>query len=229
MNLIKLSLLPIMMLVFLNSMTVTAQEAEYKWNIGGDLGISGYLGEYSGTTPFSKPGFSFAVHGSYIYDVRWQFSANISLSGASGSVKSIKGAYPQQAKSSFTAFTTQIDAMAEFNFLPYGIGETYKGLKRWTPFIGAGIGVVAAKPDGESLIIAPELPLAIGVRYKFKPRFDLYARFTITKTFSDKVDGADGLYGIKSDWFKNTDWLCAFSIGISYEFGQRCQTCHYVE
>jgi hypothetical protein len=71
--------------------------------------------------------------------------------------------------------------------------------------------------------------MGVGVKYKLKPRWNLAAEFTMTKVFGDKVDGLSDLTGIKSSFIKNTDWYSLLSVSISYEFGLRCATCHYVE
>ena len=73
--------------------------------------------------------------------------------------------------------------------------------------------------------------MAFGVRYKLKERINLHAEFSMTKIFSDKVDGPDlaDLNRIETDFFRNTDWVSRIVIGISYEFGKRCETCHYVD
>ena len=45
------------------------------------------------------------------------------------------------------------------------------------------------------------------------------------------IDGKDlsDLATIKSSFLKNNDWYSRFTVGISYEFGKRCETCHYVD
>lgn len=206
-----------------------AQEADYKWSGGLKVGMAGYLGEYSGSTPFSSPGFTASTTWSYQHDVRWSFSANAGFSVVKGSASSISGAYPSGIPDSFTASVFDLSFRAEFNFFPYGIGETYKSLRRWSPYLAAGLGIVGAKAKGASFSVAPEIPFAIGVRYKVKPRFNLMAEIGFAKTFSDMLDGVKDIYGIKSEWFKNTDWTASFTIGFTYEFGERCATCHYVD
>ncbi len=37
------------------------------------------------------------------------------------------------------------------------------------------------------------------------------------------------LYQIESSFIKNTDWYSNIQISVTYEFGERCQTCHYVD
>lgn len=53
----------------------------------------------------------------------------------------------------------------------------------------------------------------------------------MTKAFADHMDSAQlsDLNQIKTAFYKNTDWYSRLSVGISYEFGKRCSTCHYVD
>ena len=73
--------------------------------------------------------------------------------------------------------------------------------------------------------------MAFGVRYKLKERLNIYAEFSMTKIFSDKVDGNQllDLNGVKTNFVKNTDWVSRLAVGVTYEFGKRCETCHYVD
>lgn len=206
-----------------------AQEADYKWDIGMHAGMAGYLGEYNGSNMFSSPGACVAITGHYIYDTRWSFSANADFSYLNGSVSNISGDYPTALSDNFSAVVSEVDFRAEFNFFPYGIGETYKGLRRWSPYLAAGIGIVVAKPKGGDLTLAPEIPIAFGIRYKLNKRFNLMAEISLTKTFTDLIDNAKDIYGIESAWVKNTDWTSSLTVGFTYEFGERCATCHYVD
>lgn len=73
--------------------------------------------------------------------------------------------------------------------------------------------------------------MGFGVKYKLSPRLNLGMEFTMTKAFTDKLDGPilNDLTGIKTSFVKNTDWYSRLTIGITYEFGERCETCHYVD
>ena len=206
-----------------------SQEADYRFAVGAKLGMGGYLGEYGASNPFARPGFTGGFTGSYNLDVRWNFSANIMISSLSGNASKVSGFFPENINQSFSATSGEIYFRAEFNFLPYGIGETYKGLKRVTPYVAAGVGVIMAKPAGLNMTAAPELPLAVGARFKLKERLNIFAEVSFTKTFADGIDGADDIYGVRSSWFKNTDWTASLTVGLTYEFGKRCATCHYVD
>lgn len=203
-----------------------AQEVLYKWSVGGAVGIAGYFGEYGSKGIFSHPGYALSVLGRYIYDARWEFGADVSLNSVRGSLSDVY-ALPSDMPQKFNANVYALDFGAEFNFFPYGIGETFKNLRSWTPYVGAGIGLAGAKASGVSFKVTPELPLIAGVKIKINDRVNAKVGLRFAKTFTHGIDGISGVYGVSRDWFKGTDWVMSLQAGISYEFGERCPTCHY--
>lgn len=219
-------LLPIF-LVLAVYLTSTAQSSPYKFDLGGGMGMSGYIGE-AASTPFKKPGFTAHAGMRFFPDVRWAFRGVLGVTTLSGDTKDMNNVIPDFSDVTFSTTVFSVDAKAEFNFLPYGIGETYKKLSRWSPYLTVGVGACIASSGGNAPF-ALTLPMGFGVKYKLKPRLNLDAEFSMTKVFSDKVDGdkLNDLTGIKTAFYKNTDWVSKISVGITYEFGERCETCHY--
>lgn len=218
--------------LILSIMTVdkaSAQEAAYRWEVGANTGLSGYLGDYNQSNPLAHPGARLAVWGSHILDARWSFRLQAGVSGISGNSDGIGGALPADAVMKFRSTLGDLTARAEFNFLPFGEGETFKHLSRWTPYVAAGVGMVVAVPRGANVTVAPLVPMALGVKVRLKPRLNLWGEFSMAKSFTDGLDGNADLYGIKGSWLKNTDWMSILSVGVSYEFGERCPTCHYYD
>ncbi len=204
--------------------------APYKWDVGVSLGMSGYIGDANVANPFRHPGFTADVAGRYIIDTRWALRGSFTTLGLSGNTADMSNVLPDGAQYEFTSQVYDLTVRGEFNFFPYGIGETYKRLRRWTPYLALGLGVSLASSGGNTAV-APSIPMAFGFRYKLRERLNLMAEFSMTKVFSDHVDGADlaDLNLIKTSFYKNTDWFSRITVGISYEFGKRCETCHYVD
>lgn len=208
----------------------TAQSTPYKFDLGVELGLSGYIGDANGSNIFAHPGFDGELSFRYLPDTRWAIRGVFSTFGLSGNTADMKNVLPEQAQYSFTSRVYDLSARAEFNFLPYGIGETYKRLHRWTPYLVLGIGVSLSSSSGHTAV-APTLPMGAGIKFKLKERINLGVEFTMTKAFGDHVDGPDlaDLNQIKTEFYKSTDWYSRLTVGISYEFGKRCETCHYVD
>lgn len=206
----------------------SAQESTYKFDMGGQIGMSGYIGDASSSI-FSHPGFAAGLTFRYLPDVRWALRSMVNVMTISGDTNGMDDVFPGGANYNFKATVVDLQERIEFNFFPYGIGETYKRLRRWTPYLAAGIGVSMSMCDGDNNI-GFNIPMAFGVKYKARPRLNLALEFSMTKVFSDHMDGPlSDLHQIKSSFARNTDWYSNISFSVTYEFGERCATCHYVD
>ncbi len=219
-----------LLLVMLLPAAVRAQSAPYKFDFGVQLGMSGYLGDANRASLMKHPGFDGELSFRYIPNTRFAIRGVMSVLGLSGDTADMDNVLPGGANYSFTSTVYDLGARGEFNFFAYGIGETYKRLKRWTPYLTLGIGVAMSSSGGKTSV-APTLPMGAGIKFKLKERINLGLEFTMTKAFGDKFDGPvlNDLNGIKTAFYKDTDWYSRLTIGISYEFGKRCETCHYVD
>lgn len=215
-------------LLALGASRLSAQEETYRFDIGGQIGMAGYLGDASSSI-FAHPGFSGGVSFRYLPDARWAVRTLLNVHSLSGDTSDMDDVLPESGEYSFKSTAYDLGGRIEFNFFSYGIGETYKKLRRWSPYLTLGIGVTLATCDGESNL-GFNIPMGVGFKYKLKERLNLGLEFTMTKVFSDHVDGAlSDLYQIKSSFLKNTDWYSNISVSLTYEFGKRCATCHYVD
>lgn len=201
--------------------------ASYRFDIGGGIGMSGYLGDANGSNIFHKPGFAANLQGRYLFNERTAIRAQLTGMSLSGSTADFDNYLPGGRDYSFSAFAADLSVRGEFNFFPYGIGETYRRLRRFTPFLAIGLGATVSSCGGFTAG-ALSLPMTAGIKYKISRRLNLIADFTMTKVFGDKLDGAElaDLTTIKSSFIKNTDWHSAIQVSLSYEFGPRCVVCN---
>jgi hypothetical protein len=208
----------------------SAQDAPYKFDFGVELGMSGYIGDANQSSILKHPGFDGEVSFRYLPNTRWAFRGVLSTFNLSGDTSEMENVLPNGEEFSFKSQVYDLGARVEFNFFGYGIGETYKRLRRWTPYLTLGVGVCMSSCDG-STAFAPNIPMGAGLKFKLKERLNLSVEFTMTKAFGDHVDGPElsDLTHIKSSFLKNNDWYSRFTVGLSFEFGKRCETCHYVD
>ena len=212
--------------MLLVAMTATAQQ--YKYETGGTLGVSGYLGDVNNSNLFRHPGITGGGLFRYIHNSRWAFKANLNYASISGNSKDIELQFPEQEQFSFSSSLIDLGLTAEFNFLNYGRGPLYKKYKPITPYMVAGVGFVFAISNGHNQA-SFTVPIGIGVKYKYKDRLNLGFEFTMRKEFSDRIDGLSDLFGIKHSFAKNTDWYSFAMFSVSYSFGKRCIKCNYIE
>lgn len=213
-------------------MTAQTQESveTYKFDIGGGIGMSGYLGDANESSLFAHPGV--ALNGSfrYLINTRWTIRGMLTAASLNGSTADMDNVLPENRIYDFSSWIYDLGGRVEFNFFNYGIGESYKHLCRISPYLSLGLGVSMASTEGKSYV-AMTLPMGFGVKYKLRPRVNLGLEFCMTKVFGDHIDSPElsDLYQIKSSFLKNTDWYSTLMLSISYEFGKRCVTCHRID
>lgn len=212
---------------FYGMLPATAQE-DYRFDIGAGIGMTGYLGDANSSNLYSQPGFDAEVLFRYILNPRLNFKTNLYIGTLGGNTAKMENVMPDGQNFKFNTTFYELGETVEFHFFNYGMGETYRKLKRWTPYIAAGIGVTAWNADSK-FGAAFTIPVGFGFKYKPALRWNLGLEFLMKKTFTDRLDGAhlSDPYGIKSDFMKNTDWYSTLTLTISYEFSKRCAVCHY--
>ena len=215
-------------LVALAAATPARAQEDYRFDIGGGIGMSGYLGDANPTALWSHPGFDAELLFRYMANPRWAFKTGFYVTTLSGDTKKMQDVLPDGEHYSFSTTVYELGEMAEFNFFNYGMGESYRKLRRFSPYITAGLGFNLWNADG-STGFALGIPFGIGLKYKPSRRLNLGVEFLMKKVFTDRLDSkslADP-YNIKSSFMKNTDWYSTLTFTISYEFSKRCEVCNY--
>lgn len=217
----------IILLLPLFRANLSAQE-DFRFDIGGGLGMTGYLGDANTSNMWSSPSWDAELLFRYIMNPRWALKTNFFIGGLSGNTAKMTNILPEGNDYKFTTTFYELSELAEFNFFNYGMGETYRKLKRISPYIAGGLGVTMWSVGGKTGA-AFTIPFGIGVKYKPSRRVNLGVEFLMKKTFADRLDGAplDDPLGIKSSFMKNTDWYSTLTFTVSYEFSKRCAVCNY--
>lgn len=209
------------------SLPLAAQE-DYRFDIGAGIGMTGYLGDANNANLYQNPGWDAEILFRYIYNPRFNFKTNFYVGSLRGDSSQMSDVFPTHESYKFSTIFYELGETVEFHFFNYGMGETYRRLKRWTPYIVAGVSVTAWTVD-KNPGVAFTIPFGIGFKFKPSLRWNLGLEFLMKKTFTDKLDGpllADP-HSIKSGFMKNTDWYSTLTLSISYEFSKRCAVCHY--
>lgn len=201
-------------------------EPEYRMEVGAGVGVMNYLGDFNRHPLKGFQPMAGAVL-KYKMNPRMAWSAGLNYGQLKGSTENVDTWYPELADNpiDFTTKVVNFDVRYEYNFWPFGTGREYYGAKPLTPFIAIGAGLAFANCNESAT--AFEMPLGVGVKYKLKQRLNLTAEWMMHITGSDKLDGMKDPYGIKSSGiFKNTDCYTTLQVSLTYEFMERCRTCH---
>lgn len=217
----------LIILAALSSQRANAQE-DFRFEAGGGIGMTGYLGDANTSSMWSMPSVDGQLLLRYIANPRWALKTGFYIGGLRGDSGKMANVLPEPVSRKFSTTFYELSETAEFNFLNYGMGETYRKLKRFTPYIAAGLGVTLWNTGGDTGA-ALALPLGFGFRYKPSRRVNLGLEFLMKKAFTDRLDGKllDDPVGIESAFMKNTDWYSTLTLTLSYEFSRRCATCNY--
>ncbi len=209
--------------------SANAQE-DYRFDMGGGVGMTGYLGDANTANLYRNPSWDLELLFRYIANPRWAFKTNFYVGGLRGNSEQMTNVFPSGENFKFSTTFYELGEMAEFNFFNYGMGERYRKLKRFSPYITGGLSLTMWSVEGHTYA-GFTIPFGVGAKFKINRRLNLGLEFLMKKVFTDKLDGehlADP-FAIKSSFAKNTDWYSTLTITLSYEFSKRCQQCHYKE
>ena len=221
--------LPLIVCLLLMAVKVSAQdEPEYKLELGANAGLVAYEGDFNGNLMKGLRPMG-GVVAKYKPNPRMAWAASLSLGQLKGSSDNDKTYYPASATQpiEFTSTLTDFSLRYEYNFWAFGTGQEYRGARPLTPFLTLGVGLSFAKPKDGDTAVGAQLPIGIGIKYKVAPRLNLAAEWVMHFTGSDKLDGVEDPYGIKSSGlFKNTDCYSVLGISLTYDLWEKCNTCH---
>ena len=221
----KATLLLLMLASMLNMKAQT--DDEYLMEIGGGVGLMGYLGDYNNMlTRDLQPMATLLVRRNLNPYMGLRLAA--SFGKLKGNERDVKTIYPSTGVTpySFSRTLTDVSLTYEYNFWPYGTGHDYYGAKRLTPFVFLGLGGTYAGGDGSSVFTA-NVPIGLGLKYKVGQRMNVGVEWAMHFSMSDKLDGRKDPYGITSSgMFKNTDCYSVLQLTLSYSFMPKCTTCN---
>lgn len=198
-------------------------ELEYKMEIGVMGGTSSYVGDAVESGLYKNMCGSGAIIARYNLNPRMALKFNLSYSGIKGDGSSIANQYPKYTADQlrFNKGVFDLGCQYEINFWAYGTGKSYKNTKRLTPYLQMGLGLATAN-KAVGLVI----PIGFGIRYKLLDRLNIGLDWAVRFSTSDKFDGIEDPYRIKSGFLKNKDTYCNTMLYITYDFFPKLRKCN---
>jgi len=204
-----------------------AQDNEYLMEIGGGVGMMGYLGDFNGSlTSNLQPCAAVVLR--RLFNPYMGLKVKAMGGKLKGSSKDVATYYPDYQDTPYEFSNTAVDlgVTFEYNFWAYGTGRDYRGARPLAPYLFIGLGATYAKTSDKS-VFTGNLPLGFGIKYKVAPRLNLGVEWGIHFSLSDKLDGVKDPYHVESTGlFKNTDCYHALQVSLTYSFMAKCRTCH---
>ncbi len=210
---------------------LTAQEAtEYRMELGaaagGGFGLNDVNSRFYGQT---KPAGGIVAR--FILNPRMAVKTaltHLRLGGSTAGVDNFYPAHPDAAGQERLAFraeggVTDLSALYEIHFLPYGYERGYQGFYRLVPYLQVGLGLTYS--DAGSAFTA-NFPIGAGLKYKIGRRLNLGLDWLMHFTLSDRLEGLEAPLGIGSGGFRNKDHYCVTLLTLTYDLAPRCPDCN---
>ena len=205
----------------LMTLGMNAQELEYALELGAMVGPSFYMGDGNTNGFYSNVTLAGGVMGRYNINPRMALKFDIGLGSLKGDANG-KNKFPPKEGMELTFNNKLIDVgcQYELNFWGYGMGNSYKGHKRLTPYIQVGLGFTHCNE-----VLTLNIPIGVGVKYKVKPRLNIGIDWSMRCSMSDKLDGIADPYKIESGFMKNKDSYCWTMFYLSYDLCPKYRKC----
>jgi len=229
-KIVSVSWASIVMLITFSGATAVAQE--YKYEIGGMLGASMYMGDANQTALLR--GFNPA--GGLVFrrnfNFRWALKTDLMMGRITGNTKNTDNVFPNRGEASFARNFFEAGGQIEFNFLPYSDKFAYLNTSKIAPYLLTGLGFAVAPAGKGRTFGSVYFPLGIGVKYKIRNRINLGVEYAVHKLFSDSFDAPDkegfnldNPYKIRSGLLKNKDWYNTLMFSVTWDFGPNDRKC----
>ena len=217
--------------VFVMMPACAGDDLEYKWDVGGSLGLCYYLGD-ANSTPLRGSSVMAAINLRRNFNPRMALKTSLSFGRFSGTgfIPEEHGIASPLIEVDFKGNVVDLGTQFELNFWGFGMGPGYKKLSRITPYLLLGFGLtIGSTSDGGCFGV--NFPVGGGIKYKIKPRLNLAFEWSVHFSTTDKLDGvklSDPYYSenVRSSGIKNKDAYSFFVLSLSYDISPKLRKCN---
>jgi len=195
-----------------------------------EIGLQGGLAYYVGDANprlFQHVRESYGAEISYLFNQRW----SLQLQGVGGRIAGLPPTdqgLPDAKGELWNSHFVNIDAMARFNFLPFGMATRYDPrVKQYTPYIFLGIGM--SMLDGVQRIAA-YVPVGIGFRWICSEHVGMYLAWQHNICLSDAIEPFElynDIHRMNGTNILNCDLTSTLQFGIVFEFAREKKICKF--
>ncbi len=202
---------------------MTAQELEYKYELGAMAGGAFYLGDANYSALYKNTGIAGGLIARYNLNPRMALKFDLACGKISGNALELANKYPDIPEQEWKFDDTVVDLGCQYElcFWGYGTGRSYKGTKRLAPYIHLGLGFTYGNKA-----LTMNIPMGFGVRYKLKDRVNIGIDWSMHFSMSDELDGISDPYSIKSGFLKNKDSYSFTMFYITYDLCPKYRQCN---
>ena len=185
--------------------------SQNKFEFGACGGISYYLGNFNPSRQFYSPSLAYGFTLGYILDPREALRFVINKGQLTGSGIDFNNA---NLPVSFSTNLIDINAVYEFNYLPYKYKERHIV---FSPFLFVGLGYEVIVQSTNNIPNHIVVPFGMGIKYLLTKKITVGLQWSFRKTFQDQIDGV-GIPGGNTykSFLNNNDWYSFAGFFISF-------------
>ena len=184
------------------------------WEIGGNVGAAGYMGDLNPGNPLQISGPALGIFGAKNFDGYWSLKLKYTFGVIADADKNSSDPQFRARNLSFRTTLNEGALLGEFNFFKY-VPEV--GQNKFTPFIYFGFGALGYNPQAEYQGhyydlrplkteaeskpypgLAFSIPYGAGIKYNFAGKWNFIADIGYRNPNTDYLDDVAGVYPNKS-------------------------------
>ena len=195
-----------------------------------EIGVQGGMMYYVGDANpkmFQHIREAYGAEVSYLFNRRW----SIMLQGTAGRIAgrtATEQGLPDPKGEMWTNYLVSIDAVARFNFLPYGMADKFDHkIKPYTPYIYAGIGVTMHQQFGAA---AAYIPVGVGFKWACTEHLMMYLAWQNNICFANNLEPTpyyNNIHELNGSNILNCDMVSTLQFGIVFEFVKEKSICKF--
>ena len=170
---------------------------------------------------------AYGLEVSYLFNQRWSLMLQGTGGRIAGRMPDSQG-HPDPQGELWTNYMVGIDALARFNFLPFGIHDKYDlRVKPFTPYIFAGFGLMM---HNNFTRLTPYIPLGVGFRWACSEHVGMYVAFQNDICLDDNMEPFDeynNIHELNGTNILNCDLVATIEFGIVFEFAKEKKICKF--
>lgn len=204
-------------------LSICSAKAQTKKEGGFFLGTSYYLGDINPTRQFYDPSPSLGGLFKFYLNNRHCLRFSCYYGQFRGSDRDFSNEYQQVRNKSFSATLLDINAIYEFDFLPFKYDPRIKAI---SPFLFGGVGYDF--PIRTQYAIGPHfsIPFGMGVKYMISRKVTIGSEWSFRKTFQDNIDGVVSPGGSsENSLLSNKDWYSFAGFFITFRLFDNTGNC----
>ncbi len=197
--------------------------AQTKYEIGLFAGTSYYMGEINPSRQFYAPSPAAGAMFKWSLNKRDALRFHAYYGHFRGSDRDFNNQFQQNRNASFSASLLDINAIYEYNFLPF----QFNAHKRtFSPFLFVGLGYEFILQSQNNIGSHFAVPFGVGIKYFVSKKVTVGAEWSFRKTFRDNIDGLEnpGETKYKSS-ISNTDWYSFAGFFITFRLFDHSGDC----